>query len=330
LTRGSRALAVLGALALGAQPLAAQLRPPPLLTIPNYRRSEAPLATVSLAVVSAAPASDPSLYDSNQLTELLDAADDVRRETPWWSPLASAVVPGSGQLLMRQRRGVPFVAAEAFLLVQYFSARDDAREFRGEYQRLAEVARSFFTSEFPLGDFEYYERMEQFVESGAFDLDANGFLAPETDTTTFNGFTWRLARRTYWEDPDVPPPVDSEAYQRAIEFYQERAVRDEFRWSWQNAQLEQDLFRQTIQRSNSAFRRTSQFLGVLIANHALSAIDAFVMLRLSRQPGPAGEYRIQGTVPWAPLGRGRIVGHQTSPRDDDRRSGVALPGTARP
>jgi hypothetical protein len=280
--------------------------------------------------VSAAPASDPSLYDSNQLTELLDAADDVGREAPWWSPFASAVVPGSGQLLMRQRRGVPFLAAEAFLLVQYFSARDDAREFRGEYQRLAEVARSFFTSDFPLGDFEYYERMEQFVESGAFDLDANGFLDPEIDTTTFNGFTWRLARRTFWEDPDVPPPVDSDAYQRAVEFYQERAVRDEFRWSWQNAQLEQDLFRQTIQRSNGAFRRTSQFLGVLIANHALSAIDAFVMLRLSRQPGPAGEYRIQGTVPWAPFGRRRIDGSPTSPRDNERRSGVALPGSARP
>ena len=146
--------------------------------------------------------------------------------------------------------------------------------------------------------------MEQFVESGAFDLDPNGSLLPETDTTTFNGFTWRLARSTFWENPDAPPPIDSEAYQRAIEFYQERAVRDEFRWSWQNAQLEQDLFRQTIERSNSAFRRTSQYLGVLIANHALSAIDAFVMVRLSRAPGPQSEYRIEGSIPWAPLGRG--------------------------
>lgn len=243
--------------------------------------------------------------DPGALGGFVTPLDDPPREAPWWTPLASALVPGSGQLVMRQRRGVPFLAAEAFLLVQYLSSRDDAREFRGEYQRLAQVARSFFTNDFPVGDFEYYERMEQFVESGAFDLDANGLFVPETDTTTFNGFTWRLARRTFWDDPDVPPPVDSDAYQRALEFYQERAVRDEFRWSWQNAQLEQDLFRQTIQRSNSAFRRTSQYLGVLIANHALSAIDAFVMVRLSRQPGPEGEYRIEGTVPWAPLGRGR-------------------------
>lgn len=238
---------------------------------------------------------------SADLVRMLDRADDPPASAPWWSPLASALVPGSGQLVMRQRRGVPYLAAEAFLLVQYLSSRSDAREFRGEYQRLAEIARSFFTSDFPIGDFEYYERMEQFVESGAYDLDSDGAFIPETDTSTFNGFTWRLARSTFWENPDDPPPTDSEAYLRAIEFYQERAVPDEFRWSWQNAQLEQDLFRQTIQRSNSAFRRTSQYLGVLIANHALSAIDAFVMVRVSREPGPRGEYRIQGTVPWAPF-----------------------------
>jgi hypothetical protein len=172
------------------------------------------------------------------------------------------------------------------------------------------VGRSFFTSSFPVGDFEYYERMEAFAESGAFDLGTGGLLEPEIDTTTFNGFAWRLARETFWDDPDVAPPRDSEAYERAIEFYQERAVRDEFRWSWQNAQLEQDLFRQTIQRSNSAFRASSQLLGVLIANHALSAIDAFIVIRLSREPqsgftGQSG-YRVEGRIPWAPLGRGGL------------------------
>lgn len=232
------------------------------------------------------------------------AQDAERPRAPWWAPIASAAVPGSGQLVMRQRRGVPFLAAEAFLLVQFLSVRDDAKELRREYQRLAQIARSFFTDDFPAGDFEYYERMQQFVESGAFSLDPNGGFQPETDTATFNGFTWRLARQTFWEDPNVPPPQGSDAYLRAIEFYEERAVRDQFRWSWQNAQLEQDLFSQTIERSNSAFRRASQYLGTLIANHALSAIDAFVMVRLARTPGPAGEYRIEGQVPWAPLGRG--------------------------
>jgi hypothetical protein len=294
--RTGAAIAVLGAILCGPEPLPAQARPVSLFTAePSQIALElAPL--VALGVhgdpdrVQSVTARGPGF----QVEEPLSSA--------WWTPIASAVLPGSGQLVMRQRRGVPYLAAEAFLLLQYFSVRDDAREFRNEYQRLAEVARSFFTNQFPAGDFEYYERMEQFVESGGYDLDRNGTFQPEVDTLTFNGFTWRLARRTYWEDPDVEPPLDSDEYLRAVEFYEERAVRDEFRWSWQNAQLEQDLFRQTIQRSNSAFRRTSQYLGVLIANHALSAIDAFVMLRLSRASGP-GEYRIEGQVPWAPFGR---------------------------
>lgn len=299
--RTGAAIAVLGALLCGPDPLPGQYQPasPFAAPPPRIELEGAPPVAPDLR-------GDPGLFQSVRPPE-----PGTQEERPlsavWWTPLASAVIPGSGQLVMRQGRGVPYLATEAFLLLQYFSIRDDAREFRNEYQRLAEVARSFFTNQFPAGDFEYYERMQQFVESGGYDLDVNGSFQPELDTLTFNGFTWRLARRTYWEDPDVEPARDSDAYQRAVEFYEERAVRDEFRWSWQNAQLEQDLFRQTIQRSNSAFRRTSQYLGVLIANHALSAIDAFVMLRLSRASGPTGEYRIEGRVPWAPFGRGRSV-----------------------
>lgn len=310
------AVAVLGAsLLLAPAALPAQLRPPPTLatagmqTVAEWppatgrRLGGTGLDTGSMPLGGGLEDKVSARYWLQQSTveRGTDAGQGVA--APWWAPVASAILPGSGQLVMRQRRGIPYLAAETFLLIQYLSMREDAREFRSEYQRLAQVARSFFTDEFPVGDFEYYERMEQFVASGAYDLSLDGTLAPETDTTTFNGFTWRLARRTYWEDPDVEPPRDSESYQRAVDFYQERAVRDEFRWSWQNAQLEQDLFRQTIQRSNSAFRRTSQYLAVVIANHALSAIDAFVMVRLSRGPARRSEYRIEATVPWAPLGR---------------------------
>ncbi|HSJ64022.1 MAG TPA: hypothetical protein VK922_08955 [Gemmatimonadaceae bacterium] len=302
------AAVLLGALLLESQAATAQRLP---VSPFHARESRLPsLHAPSDSGAGRAPSPDAAPDTASRLRFPPAFSQEAHRRPPWWTPLASAALPGSGQLIMRQRRGVPFLAAEAFLVVQYLSVRGDARDFRREYQRLAQVARSFFTDDFPVGDFEYYERMEQFVESGAYDLDPNGGFQPETDTSTFNGFTWRLARRTFWENPDAPPPPGSDAYTRALEFYEERAVRDEYRWSWQNAQLEQDLFSQTIQRSNSAFRRTSQYLGVLIANHALSAIDAFVMLRLAREPGPAGEYRIEGRVPWAPLGRGAGPAHR--------------------
>ncbi|HUF29735.1 MAG TPA: hypothetical protein VMM77_03655 [Gemmatimonadaceae bacterium] len=306
--RTGAAFAVLGALLLGPDLLKAQSRP-----VSPFAH-EHPRTELSVALHPAlASLGNPDAPTRVRFERF--GGQDQPIAAPWWTPLASAVIPGSGQLVMRQRRGVPYLAAEAFLLLQYFEVRSNAREFRSEYQRLAQVARSFFTDQFPAGDFEYYERMEQFVESGAYDLGVNGAFQPEVDTLTFNGFTWRLARRTYWEDPDVMPELDSEAYRRAVDFYEERAVRDEFRWSWQNAQLEQDLFRQTIERSNGAFRRTSQYLGVLIANHALSAIDAFVMLRLSRASGPTGEYRIEGRVPWAPFGRGGLAQGAVPPRE---------------
>lgn len=223
---------------------------------------------------------------------------------PWWAPIASAIVPGSGQALQRKRRAIAYVAADGFLLAQYADALGNGRALRREYRVLARIARTFYTSRFPTGDFEYYERMEQFVESGAFDLNPGGDLEPETDTLTFNGQTWRLARETFWDDPSVPPPRDSDSYRRALDFYARRAVAPDFRWSWRNAQLEQDLFRRTIQRSNSAFRLSSEYLGTIIANHALSAVDAFIIVRLSRGVTPQDRYRVSAQIPWAPFGRG--------------------------
>jgi hypothetical protein len=221
---------------------------------------------------------------------------------PWWSPLASAVIPGSGQAAQRRRRAVAYVALEGMLLAQFLHARRDGSARRREYRELAELARGEFSDRFPVGNFEYYERMEQFLESGVYDADPGEALVPDVDTTTFNGFTWQLARRTFWEDPEAPPPVDSDAYRSAVDFYRRRAVPPAFRWSWRNALLEQDLFRQTIRRSNSAFRRSSDYLTMLIANHVLSAVDAFVVVRLSGA-ATRGEYRVHAEVPWAPLGR---------------------------
>lgn len=222
--------------------------------------------------------------------------------TPWWAPLASAALPGAGQAAQRQRRAVAYLAAEAFLLAQYLQSRDDGRRHRSEYRQLAQVARTFFTNRFPVGDFEYYETMEKFVESGDFDVDPAIGVQPETDTTTFNGFTWQLARRTFWEDPSAPPPAESPAYRQALSFYRERAFGPEFQWSWRNAQLEQDLFRRSIRSSNAAFRLSSNYLAMIIANHALSAVDAFVVLRL-RRSASEHSYRLDASIPWAPFGR---------------------------
>lgn len=245
----------------------------------------------------------PTTLASRLSPVVIPRRDSTPRATPW-AVLASAVVPGGGQALLRQDRVVAYLAVEAYSWARYFADAREGRRARASYRSLAsEVARRPFSATRPIGDFDYYERMEKFVESGAFDAIPGGELDPEPDSTTANGAIWLLARQTYWADPSVPPPRTSPEYAFAEAFYRERAVPPEYRWSWANARLEYAEFRRMIRRSNNAYRTSLQDLGLVIANHALSTVDAFVTVRLRRRD-VAGQqqYEMSGSIP---LGRQR-------------------------
>lgn len=215
-------------------------------------------------------------------TRAWGAVTDTSRAV-WVRPLSSLIVPGTGQLMAGADRGVIYLGLEAFLLAGAFSTRNRARSAEARYRDLAwDVARRSFTASRRDTIFEYYETMETFVESGAFDLDRGPGFSPEADPTTYNGSVWVLARQTFFADPDSVPDPSSEAYQRALAFYRERAVGPDFRWSWRNAGLEHDLFRRTIGESDDAYRRSSLYVGFLIANHLVAALDSFVSERLAR------------------------------------------------
>jgi hypothetical protein len=220
----------------------------------------------------------------------------------WWAPLASAAAPGSGQAILGQKRWLPYLAFEAWAWIQYIDTRREGGRRRREYQSIArDVARSRFPGPYPVGDFEYYEHMLKSVESGNFDVLAGGEIDPETDTTTYNGRRWLDARRLFWEDPNNAPEVGSPAYRSALEFYQANAIPTQYRWSWRSATLEYDTFRRTIVRSNVAYKRSVEYLGVIIANHALSAVDAFVTLRLRTRAGIPGYLELEGALPMASI-----------------------------
>lgn len=226
------------------------------------------------------------------------AADSSHRSTPW-AILASAVVPGTGQAILKQDRVIAYLAIEAYAWVRYVADAREGREARTTYRNLAsEVARRPFSTTRPLGDFDYYERMEKFVESGAFDAIPGGDLDPEQDTTTANGAIWLLARQTYWSNPSVPPSRTSDEYMFAEKFYRERAVAPDFRWSWSNARLEYAEFRRTIRRSNNAYRNSLEDLGLVIANHALSTVDGFITVRLRRRVEETRRYDVIGSFPF--------------------------------
>ena len=157
---------------------------------------------------------------------------DSRRPTPW-AILASAALAGSGQAILGQNRFVAYLAIETYAWVRYAADVGQGRRERTSYESLsAQVARAPFTTNPRVGGWDYYERMEHFRESGVFDAGTSGVFRPESDTTTYNGSIWLLARQTYWTDPLHAPDRSSTAWQSAERFYRGRAITPDRRWSW--------------------------------------------------------------------------------------------------
>jgi hypothetical protein len=185
-----------------------------------------------------------------------------------WSVLLSAVLPGGGQAVNGSSRAFAYLAVEAFAWASYTNHALEYRRRRNGYRQLAAtVARAPFSDVRPDGDFAYYERMTHYAEAGRYDLIAGGSLDPETDTATYNGAVWLLARRTYWTDPFVTPDSLAPEWQRAVAFYRSRAYDELYRWSWTNAPLEYSRFLALIDESNAD--RLAELPVVATQDHAL-------------------------------------------------------------
>jgi len=216
-----------------------------------------------------------------------------------WAIAASALLPGTGQAILGNNRALPYLAVEAFAWTGYLNHSLEYRRHRDGYRTLASrVARAPFSAFRPNGSFEYYERMTHYLEAGRFDVVAGGGIDPETDSTTFNGAVWQLARRTYWSNPAVAPDTSSAEWQRAVAFYRARAYDQLYRWSWTNAPREYAAFIALIGESNDANRSAMTDLGVVIANHVLSTVDAYITIRVTRDTRRQ-VFGVEGSLPFA-------------------------------
>lgn len=216
-----------------------------------------------------------------------DAAPPLPPRARFWvRPAASLLVPGAGQIFAGQDRAAVYVAIEVYAVARLIQLNHQGHRDEDRYRDLAfAVARRAFGPTSRDTTFEYFETMERFIDSGQFDRDSGPALAPESDPATYNGSVWMLARRTFWPDPDVPPDPSSVEYMRAVRFYQDHAVGPNFLWSWRDASLERSVFRERIRKSDDAFRSARSLLGVLLANHVASAVDALISSRLSAAAG---------------------------------------------
>ncbi|MDB4915736.1 MAG: hypothetical protein JWM95_3380 [Gemmatimonadetes bacterium] len=211
------------------------------------------------------------------------------------APIFSAIVPGLGQAQLRQDRFVAYVAAEAYIILQLVKSNREKSSNADTYRSIArDIARRSVPNA-PDTTWKYYEQMGEYAESGVFSSATSGVTVPETDPTTFNGFQWLQARR------NVGGPLNDAAatgwphYAEALEFYERRAVRPPFRWSWEDAQLERDLYQRAIKRSDAANRHITSYLIALAGNHVLSTIDAFASVRLLQAAG--GDMRLSASIP---------------------------------
>ena len=101
-----------------------------------------------------------------------------------------------------------------------------------------------------------------------------------------------------WADPATPPDTTSTEWMRAVAFYRSRAYDQLYRWSWSQAPVEYSEFKGLIRESNDANRRALQDLGVIIANHVLSTVDAYITVRLRRNTESNG-FALRGSIPFS-------------------------------
>ena len=115
-----------------------------------------------------------------------------------YAPLASAIIPGSGQAILGNDRFVGYLAVEALAWWMYAKDISERTARERQFKELArEVARAHFSTTFPDADWAYYEWIRDEKESGVYSKTTSGPVVPETDLSTYNGKKWETLQSIY-------------------------------------------------------------------------------------------------------------------------------------
>jgi hypothetical protein len=269
------------------------------------------LAAVSVFSVHEAQGQDASFFGPGDPALWVDQSMEIRAPATGRAALLSAILPGSGQWLHGQNRWAAYAAAEIWAWALFFERRREGKELQERYRDLAwDVARRVSTGPRTEGSWEYYEAMTRFGASGAYDSDpVQPGVQPEESQDTFNGSVWVLAQDIFLPDTgESPPDPGSPSYQRAFQYYLSRAYGPEFAWNWGTNPLYQAEYSELIRASDEDLRASTTMMGVILANHLLSAVDALVSgrlgmvggvepdLQLTLFPGPFNTYDVGFTL----------------------------------
>lgn len=240
------------------------------------------LAVAALLVV---PCMNATAQRVEEVRAGVSSGDTVVRKR--FAPVASAIIPGTGQIMLGNNRAVAYMAVEVLAWWQYRKHVHERAEQEAAFKDLARrVSRSHFAPNAGDGNWTYYEMMRDYVESGDYTTSDNGSIIPPTNDSTFNGHVWLDALRTHTSTSD------------ALAEYERRAVKPGFQWSWRNARLQWDLFSQLTGKRNDANRSANIDLLLLAGNHLLSMVDAFGTFRLQVRPAEGGGASLGASISW--------------------------------
>jgi hypothetical protein len=249
--------------------------------VPAGRR--AAVAVLVLLALGPAPAAGQRLDDT------------ARQKTgPAGAAARSLALPGLGQHALGQGRAWLYLAAEAALWAYWGNRRSEAADARAGYRDLAWSEARLAAGVRQDGDWPYYETLTKWTTSGAYDRDpGRSGLQPEEDPGTFNGSVWQLATGFFLPSGAEIDESDPR-YAQALAFYEERAYSGAFLWDWSGKDPALGRYKELIRRSDDRLRQATNALGGVLANHLLSATDAWLSartsadLRLRVLPGPDG------------------------------------------
>ncbi len=211
-----------------------------------------------------------------------------------------ALVPGLPQYLEGQWRGWAYFAAEGAAITGMVFFNAQAHDRVDRYHEISRQARRNFVlgglrnnpeevpEEMSGGFGEYYEDLTKWTSSGDYDNDpSREGIQPETDTRTYNGHQWQIARINNYSGTNggIPVAQSAEEEARALAAYSEAVYPLQYNWDWTGLESSETLYHKVFNSAEDSYRRRNKFTAVLLANHIISAIDMLVMEKINQTRG---------------------------------------------
>ncbi len=161
------------------------------------------------------------------------------------------ILPGAGQLYTGAKRGYLYAAAEVGLLTTYFILRHTAANTRDDYRALVRKNVIFDG----LGSFDDWDPVEDFEHATQYE-NWNHVYDSEATRARTGEWYWADLDPALKDEKDIDIPVGSRSKLRLEAF---------------------DL----REKANNTFERARTLLGLVILNHAISAVEARITTKRS-------------------------------------------------